>query len=613
MDKEVVLPIALERAWDLVSDTDRLNQMIGLPPVVYGTPKEKTFYREASARVGFLTIRWKEYPFEWLYRRRYSVRREFLAGPFKTFCGGSELEAISPTQTKVKIFAEFTPRNFAGRLMIPLVARRSLSQIIAYCKKSLQSETQHDVQSDFPALPKPPQVNIARLDKMLETVRKKIPTSPGLEKLRDHIITKIDRDVLRIQPYAVADAWGEKRLDVLKIFLHATVAGIFYLDWELMCPNCRVPKAEHRTFQEINNSAHCDMCGLNFEVDMDQFIELRFSVNPEIRSAKSESYCLGGPSNTRHVWVQQVLLPGEERSFQLHLGSELFRLRTLRANQTMLLKPQSAGDAKVIRGIFSDEGWLEKEMVFKPGLNEMVVKNNSTNTIVFVVEKVKWDEKAATAAEVTALQDFRDLFSSEVLAEGKEIGIRNLCVLFTDLKSSTKMYETIGDAAAFGRVHRHFDFLTNIVRKNRGALVKTIGDAVMAVFPTTVDAITTAVEIQKNVGQFNRDFSFDPPIVIRVGFHHGPAIAVNANGYLDYFGRTVNIAARIQNESQGDDIILTEEVFHEPEIQAQLTQFPLEQTFYGATLKGIDGSFRLCRLRFKNEKQHHTSSPDHVV
>ncbi len=55
-------------------------------------------------------------------------------------------------------------------------------------------------------------------------------------------------------------------------------------------------------------------------------------------------------------------------------------------------------------------------------------------------------------------------------------------MLFTDLKSSTQLYREIGDATAFGRVMNHFDVVKKLIAEEDGALVKTIGDAVMAVF-----------------------------------------------------------------------------------------------------------------------------------
>lgn len=157
------------------------------------------------------------------------------------------------------------------------------------------------------------------------------------------------------------------------------------------------------------------------------------------------------------------------------------------------------------------------------------------------------------------MQEFRDLFSSEVLAPGQQVGIENVTILFSDLRASTTLYETIGDAHAYGQVNRHFDFLTDWIAKNSGSIVKTIGDAVMAVFHRPEQAVKAALDIQRYIENFNA--SMDYKIVIKVGIHTGPAIAVNSNERLDYFGRTVNLAARIQNESRGNDIVISEQCF----------------------------------------------------
>ena len=79
--------------------------------------------------------------------------------------------------------------------------------------------------------------------------------------------------------------------------------------------------------------------------------------------------------------------------------------------------------------------------------------------------------------------------------------------------------------------------------------MKTIGDAVMAVFPRPEAAVQAALEMQQKIGAFNRAHHIEPPLVIKLGVHQGPMIAINANNRLDYFGRTVNIAARVQGEA----------------------------------------------------------------
>jgi class 3 adenylate cyclase len=585
--------------WDLLSNTEHLNRTIGLPSVVYSVPSvgEDSLYREASARVmGVLPMKWKEYPFEWVQPERYVVLREFEGGPIARFWGGMELEATE-NGTRVRVFADITPRGAWAVSLASLIGQKGVRDTLTYCEKFVSL-----AQTNHPSpLPRGNHTRVARaaMDRILARLKRATPASPALiDRLGQHIAEGTDEEVLRMKPFALAGAWNTNREDVLRLFLYATREGLLHLDWELMCPNCRVPKAEYRSLQELASEFHCDLCGVNYEADMDRYVELRFSVNPEVRAAEDTIYCIGGPVNTPHILIQQYLPPGEERVLTPTLGDDLLRARALRSNQTSVLNPSRSGQftSDEIILTYREDGWHPARQTFEPGRVNLRWRNASRKLVVAVLEKREWDQQAVTAAQVTAMQEFRNLFSSEVLSPGRQIGVRNLCVLFTDLKKSTFLYELVGDASAFGRVRRHFDFLTDVIQRNRGGIVKTIGDAVMAVFPTEADAVRAGMEIQTGIGAFNRRHELDPPIIIKLGVHHGTAIAVNANDHLDYFGRTVNIAARIQNESEGGDVVLTQEVFEEEDIQDVLKDFAFEVVLYETVLKDIEGTFRLCRL-----------------
>ena len=185
-----------------------------------------------------------------------------------------------------------------------------------------------------------------------------------------------------------------------------------------------------------------------------------------------------------------------------------------------------------------------------------------------------------TADRVTALQAFRDLFSGDVLRPGDEVAIGQVTLMFTDLKGSTALYERIGDAAAYHLVRDHFAFLAEQVRENEGAIVKTIGDAVMAAFADPAAAVKAALAIQDHVAHFNAEHGGEAgrgDIVIKLGLHKGPCIAVTLNERLDYFGGTVNMAARLQGRSEGGDIVLSEALMAEPEVKALLAGTSIER------------------------------------
>ena len=169
-------------------------------------------------------------------------------------------------------------------------------------------------------------------------------------------------------------------------------------------------------------------------------------------------------------------------------------------------------------------------------------------------------------------------------------------MLFTDLKNSTRLYRQIGDATAFGRVMNHFDVLKQAIADEDGALVKTIGDAVMAVFRQPASALRAMLEAQQRL-------AFPPdgmlPLTLKAGLHTGPCIAVTLNDRLDYFGSTVNLAARLEGQSTGNDVVISSAVYGDPEVRELLSDPSNEFVFqrFEIPLKGFDEeTFELWRV-----------------
>ncbi len=555
------------------------------------------FYREASARIfGLFPIRWREDPFQWISGERYSILRRFEGGIFRQFVGGIELEETS-AGTILRVFAELTPRTLLGMLLAPLVGHKGIRDTLRYCENSL-GLIRSGSRPPYPRSRTRTPVSKRQLHFLLPRLLEMPIQQDLVPLLTQHLVEGTDEEVLRMKPYALARQWQTDPQEVLRLFFYATKAGLLNLKWEMMCPNCRVPKAEYETLFAVSKQFHCDLCGVDLEADLDRYVELRFSVHPAVRQAQDAVYCIGGPMNTPHILLQQYLEPGGEREVSLPLSQEPLRFRALRYNHTAPLTcTDQQTDALEIE--YTQDGWKAKNLFYQPGTIRLRLRNSASQILIAVLERLEWDKEAVTAAQVTTRQEFRELFASEILAPGQEIGIQNLSVLFTDLKGSTSLYEIIGDAPAYGRVHRHFSLLMNCIKKNQGALVKTIGDAVMAVFTRPEAALQAALDIHAEIDRLNRTYHIDPPLIIKIGIHHGPAIAINANNRLDYFGRTVNIAARIQGESRGGDIVFPEELLQYPGVQEVVQKAP-KPTSFPATLKGIAGAFTLYRIHWSS-------------
>jgi len=190
-------------------------------------------------------------------------------------------------------------------------------------------------------------------------------------------------------------------------------------------------------------------------------------------------------------------------------------------------------------------------------------------------------------------QTFRKLFRSERVDEEEGLGVRQVTFLFTDLKGSTALYERLGDLNAYALVREHFALLDVCAHRHAGAIVKTIGDAVMAAFSRPADAVAAALRILREIAAFNSGHG-SPAIILKIGAHCGPSIAVTLNENLDYFGQTVNIAARVQSFADAGEICLTEALYTAPGVRELLAGHDVAP--FDAPLRGVEGNARVYRV-----------------
>jgi class 3 adenylate cyclase len=198
-----------------------------------------------------------------------------------------------------------------------------------------------------------------------------------------------------------------------------------------------------------------------------------------------------------------------------------------------------------------------------------------------------------SGAMLLARQTFRRLFRSERVDEKEGLGIRQVTLLFTDLKGSTAMYERLGDLNAYALVREHFALLGAAVQEHSGAIVKTIGDAVMAVFARPTDAVSAALHILGEIERYNAEHGA-PSIILKVGAHCGPSIAVTLNENLDYFGQTVNVAAPVQSLADAGEICISEALYSAPGVSELLTGLKIVE--FDAPLRGVEGNASVYRV-----------------
>lgn len=580
--------------WPLVADTARFNEAARLPKhqITEIPQADGSVHYFAAARIGPFDIRWQDMPVNWVSGQWLEHTRCFRNGPLKVLSAELRIEPDG-AGSRVRYRVTIEPANLLGRLMLG----RMLSSTRATFARLAQEAAAFVAgqrSEPFSYVAPPVSDNLRRRAGRMVAEIEATPNGHGLaQRLADHILGAQEVDLWRVRPLALARLWNRPPRHLIELCLQAVRAGLLQLRWDLLCPRCRVAKGWSGGLDRLPQGAHCSSCNIDYERDFSRNVEASFHPAPAIRPVESGEYCMWGPMSVPHVKAQVLLQPGETRDLAASLPHGPYRFRTLEPGPEADIDWQSGGMPELIL----EDGQVTAGAAAPAGMLRLA--NRAARALTAIVEDRSWVADALTADRVTAVQTFRDLFSDDVLRPGDEVAVGRIALLFSDLKGSTALYQSIGDASAYHLVRDHFAFMAKVIREHDGAVVKTIGDAVMAAFVSPAQAVAAAIEIQRQVAAFNREShageGASPPIAIKLGVHSGPTIAVTLNDRLDYFGSTVNMAARLQGESEGGEIILSPGIIEDPQVVPLLSGARLDRD--QASLKGFDQPILFFRLR----------------
>jgi adenylate cyclase len=440
-------------------------------------------------------------------------------------------------------------------------------------------------------------LNQKSLDEKLRLAAQAVPAKM-IDEIRDLLFSADDAQLYNVNPYRFAAQRKLNGIAVLRAFLHLTKGGLFNLFWNIHCPACKGVTQHSDSLRTLHHQDTCPSCGTEFSAGFDKSLEVSFGVNPAIIApAEVDPFTRIISSFDLEPGISLDLEKGESHYLKQELKEgNYFTLidGEQKALNIVVLKGRAEGVQKITFEYRNSLPPLTIE-VAKEGPAEIVIVNRDRAKKHMSFARLA-PQRWPSAAVVSSLQDFRDLFSSEMLSLNETFSIENLGFLFTDLKGSTEMYERLGDAQAFALVKEHFYILERLVRDHGGGIVKTIGDAIMAVFTDPREAMRTAVEMVEAFDDLETAKKLKNAIIIKVGIHHGPCIAVTLNERIDYFGTTVNIAARVQGLSDGRDVMASGAIFGESDAAEYLRGKGWASEPFTTSLKGLKASYQVHKL-----------------
>ncbi len=449
-----------------------------------------------------------------------------------------------------------------------------------------------------------------------------------VRELESFVRTAPDDQIVRINPIQYAADRGRNEALVIDLFLHARKVGLLTMEWHYVCRGCGMIIESFHTLNAAGEHAFCKACLVNRDADLSDFVEIGFTVSkavrasrfhgPETLSAKeffidynisAGAVARDGTKARDFYWRHNVFVayvePGETRTFKVNLEPGFFGLKY---GPELIVSPSSDNRVERIDITHRDDRPAEKMQTVAAGSLTYNLTNASPARIIAAAISITAAERRAysgtapgfklggflSGSRLLSMQTFLDLFPSETVMSAGGLAVKRVALLFTDIKGSTALYDRIGDMKAFNLVRQHFGVLRDVIAANQGALVKTIGDAVMASFHEPLNAIRAALDMLAQIRRFN-DAAGEELITLKIGAHVGQCLAVTLNERLDYFGQVVNLAARVQGLAEANEIYLTDEMYHLPGAEDLLAAMRCDaQTVH---VKGIEREIAVHALR----------------
>jgi class 3 adenylate cyclase len=427
----------------------------------------------------------------------------------------------------------------------------------------------------------------------------------------DHALNRINAPDL-----AAKKGIGEEQL--IAALLHAVGLGLFEVTWNVMCPSCAGVLSTNKSLKTLDRSQYnCAFCAAGYETRLDDLVEVTFTVSPRVRkiAAHSPDELSAAEYYRQMFWSSAIDLPpdlekrleevtletvdlpaGERAILALNLpkGTLIVFDPVTHTAQFLEVSGEETSERQNLSMIFGKVQVPVEMIALRPGPLRLALDNRTESRVLPTVwmanqaldDLLKRRKPVLTAKRLLTNQTFRDIYRTDTLAIGQRLKILSLTFLFSDLKDSTGLYDRVGDLVAFDLVNEHFRLLQEIIASERGAIVKTIGDAVMATFETPDRAIAAAIRMREAMSDLGAERQHQS-LGLKMGIHEGPCLAVTLNAQQDYFGQTVNIASRVQGLATSRSIVVTESIADNAQARALLEANGLTPMPRRVTLGGI--------------------------
>lgn len=561
-----------EELWPHVSNTERFNRAIGLPAVQYSTENRSSggVRRLGRFRKFGIVAAWEEHPFEWIEGRRMGILREYSSGVLKWMTSEVEMEPRAGGGTLLTQRIRLETMGLLGRIAAAIEigrkVRRAADRVYRRMDAAITGKLGNPTDLDpFESSHQLSRFNRSRLESLLDRLIQSGLDPDVVHRLGDYLAEAPPQDVSRIRPLELARRFKLDPDQTISACLRGANVGLLTLLWDILCPRCRISCSIQDTIKAIREHAHCATCNSDFPLDFSSSVEMVFRVHPQIRIAETGMYCIGGPAHLPHVAAQVRLAAGERFELAVTLKEGHYLLRGPQLPYSVDIRIQRG--ARLMRWELDlERGPVEnRECTLGIGTQYLLLNNPLSHEIVVRVERA-WSADVLTAARATSLPLFRQLFPNEILSPGQLIFVATMTMVATYLDDVETLYRELGDSQVVSILHEQFRLLEECARGERGAIVKTVHNGILAAFPNPADAVRSALAMQ----QCLRSNANTRNLQLCVAVHLGPTHAATLNNRIEYFGQTVEGVVGLARKGIAGEVLITDAVAVDPQVATYL-------------------------------------------
>lgn len=550
--------------WPYVSDTDRFNELVGLGTVHVDPARQSpdTTAREAHAQALGFTLRWREYPFQWVKDREHSVFRWYSEGPLEAIWNQVELTPRADGGTHLVHRIAATPRGVSGRVAVLVEIGQRLRRAINRVYEELDLALASGQKEAWAPPHRPTPGQQARVSSCVDALVKRGFPAQSVGRLASFVLTAPSRELMRMQPGALARRWEVPRDLLLDMMLHAAQVGLLDLAWDLVCPNCMIAHESVGGLDGVRHTGHCHACEIDYERDLSSSVELVFRPHPEVRVTKPETFCAGSPARKPHVLAQVVLDPGEVRTVTVPLAAGDYFVSGIGKMRSGELSASGVGHSASAEVVVS-AGSIEvlPRIALEGDVTLRIVNDTDVEQLLRVEAKAARHDSMPAARALTH-PTFREFFSRELFAHGELLGVSHLAFMAVDASDRGELFANRGDAEACATVRSVEESFSRVVRDEQGTPLPGALDTFLAAFHSPARALRAALALLADTKGKR----------IRIALHDGRCLALTRDARIDYFGETLHRTLWLVESAKPREVLVTQTTADDPDVARVLVQ-----------------------------------------